>query len=292
MSKGSGLGTKLAAHANNIALHHSVFALPFAYMGAFLAAGGEPPFWTMVWITLAMVGARSTALALDNLIDLKYDKLHPRFTNRPMVTGIVKKGEVLVLIAVSMAAFVYAVWQLPRICLQLLPVAALPFIIYPYTKRFTSCCHGVLGLAIAMAPAGGWTAVRGTVFDLPQLVLCLAVGIWIGAFDVVYGSQDEEFDRANGLHSMATMFTAAGALKIARICHAASIICFLALGQMLSLGACYYLGVGIAAVTLVYQHSIVSATDFHRLTQVYFMRNGIVSVAMFFCTWADLYLKG
>jgi len=291
LTEQTGLGEKLAAHANNIALHHSVFALPFAYMGAFLAAGGEPPFWTMVWITLAMVGARSAALALDNLIDLKYDKLHPRFTKRPMVTGIVKKWEVLVLIAVSLAAFVYAVWHLPRICLQWLPVAAVPFVIYPYTKRFTFACHGVLGLAIAMAPAGGWTAVKGTVFDIPQLVLCLAVGIWIGAFDVVYGSQDEEFDKANGLHSLATLLTAGGALKVARICHALCIGCFAWLGQLLGLGACYYFGVAIAAGTLVYQHSIVSATDFHRLTQVYFMRNGIVSVAMFLCTWADFYLR-
>lgn len=285
----TGIGEKLAAHANNIALHHSVFALPFAYMGAFLAAGGEPPFLTMVWITLAMVGARSAALALDNLIDLKYDKFHPRFTKRPMVTGIVKKGEVLALIAISMAVFIYAVWQLPVICLKLLPLAALPFIIYPYTKRFTSLCHGVLGLAIAMAPAGGWVAVRGSI-EMPQIVLCLAVGIWIGAFDVVYGAQDEEFDKAHGLHSIATMFTAKGALTIARICHIASILCFLMLGYMMKLGLLYYAGVGIASVTLIYQHSIVSADDFHRLTQVYFMRNGVVSVAMFLFTWADLCL--
>lgn len=280
---------KLDAHARNIALHHSIFALPFAYMGAFLASGGVPPVNELIWITVAMVGARSAALALDNLIDLKYDKLQPRFASRPMVTGEVTKCEAVLLIIIALSAFAFAVLQLKPICFKLLPVAALPFIVYPYTKRFTFACHGVLGLAIAMAPAGGWVAVRGTI-DVEQIILCAAVGIWIGAFDAVYGAQDEEFDRANGLNSLATRFTAAGALKIARACHAVSILLFIALGVMLRLNPLYYVGVLIAAITLVYQHSIVSATDFSRLTQVYFMRNGIVSAAMFLCTWLSFYI--
>lgn len=281
---------KIEAHVRNIALHHSVFALPFAYMGAFLAAGGLPPANELIWITVAMVGARSAALALDNLIDLKYDKLHPRFVKRPMVTGDVTRGEAAGLIIISLLAFAFAVWHLKPICLKLLPVAAFPFIIYPYMKRITFACHGVLGLAIAMAPAGGWVAVRGTI-DLPQIVLCTAVGIWIGAFDAVYGAQDEAFDRANGLHSLATKFTAAGALRIARFCHAVCIVFFVILGIMLELNWPYFAGVFIAGLTLIYQHSIVNAKDFSRLTQVYFMRNGIVSIAMFICTWSSFYVK-
>ena len=276
--------SKLAAHAKNIALHHSVFALPFAYTGAFLAGGGPPDWQTLLWITVAMVGARSAALALDNLIDLKYDRQHPRFTDRPMVTGAVRRWEVIVMIVLNLAALFYAVLQLKPVCLELLPLAALPFLIYPYMKRITFACHGVLGLAIAMAPAGGWVAVRGTI-DAPMLVLCLAVGIWIGAFDAVYGAQDEAFDRAHGLHSLATQFTAGGALRIARWCHVLCILCFVAVGMMLRLHWPYFVGVAMAAVTLVYQHHIVSASDFHRLTQVYFMRNGIVSIAMFLFTW-------
>ena len=188
---------KIGAHIENIALHHTIFDLPFAYMGAFLAAQGWPGWGTLLWITLAITGARSAALAIDNLVDLKYDKVHPRFTRRPMVTGAVTKGGVLFLIALSFAVCLYAVAQLPPVCLQLLPLAALPFVIYPFMKRFSFACHGVLGLAIAMAPAGGWVAVRGEI-DAPMLLLCLAVGIWIGAFDAVYGTQDETFDRAHG----------------------------------------------------------------------------------------------
>ena len=276
--------SKLVAHAKNIALHHSIFALPFAYTGAFLAADGLPDGWILFWITIAMVGARSAALALDNLIDLKYDKLHPRFRERPMVTGEVRPWEAVLLILLSLLALLYAVLQLKPICLQLLPLAALPFIVYPYMKRITFACHGVLGLAIAMSPAGGWVAVRGTI-DLPMVVLCTAVGMWIGAFDAVYGAQDEAFDRAHGLHSLATQFTAAGALRIARISHALCIVCFVAVGLLQGLHWPYFAGVAVAALTLVYQHSIVRADDFHRLTQVYFMRNGIVSIAMFLFTW-------
>ena len=280
---------KIGAHIENIALHHTIFDLPFAYMGAFLAAQGWPGWGTLLWITLAITGARSAALAIDNLVDLKYDKVHPRFTRRPMVTGAVTKGGALFLIALSFAVCLYAVAQLPPVCLQLLPLAALPFVIYPFMKRFSFACHGVLGLAIAMAPAGGWVAVRGEI-DAPMLLLCLAVGIWIGAFDAVYGTQDETFDRAHGLHSLATAVGAAGAVKIAQICHAVSIACFITLGLWLRLAPFYYVGVFIAAATLAYQHRIVDLTNFHWLTQRYFMRNGIVATALFLCTAASFWL--
>ncbi|MBQ7516154.1 MAG: 4-hydroxybenzoate octaprenyltransferase [Schwartzia sp.] len=278
---------KIEAHIRNIALHHTIFDLPFAYMGAFLAAGGVPKLSTLLWITLAITGARSAALAIDNLVDLKYDKVHPRFTRRPMVTGEVTKEEAVGLIIANLMICLFAVGQLPPICLKLLPLAALPFLVYPYMKRFTFACHGVLGIAIAMAPAGGWVAVRGTI-DFPMVVLCLAVGIWIGAFDAIYGAQDEAFDRAHGLHSLATALGAPQAMRLARWLHVLCVACFLLLGILCGLRWPYYLGVLIAALTLVYQHSIVAPYDFSRLTQVYFMRNGIVSVALFLCTWWSL----
>lgn len=279
--------SKLTAHINNIALHHSIFALPFAYMGAFLGARGVPTVSELLWITVAMVGARSAALAIDNLVDLKYDKLHPRFTKRPMVTGEVRPWEAILLIIVSLIVFLGAAAQLAPICLKVAPIAIFPFVIYPYMKRYTFCCHLVLGLALSMAPFGGWVAVTGSL-SLPVVMLGLAVGIWIAAFDVIYGCQDEEFDRQHGLHSMATQFTVPGALRIAKAMHGVCIICFVMVGWLMQLSPIYYVGVLVAAVTLIYQHSIVSASDLSRVTQVYFMRNGIVAIAIFCFTYVSL----
>ena len=280
---------KIGAHINNIALHHMVFALPFAYMSAFLAAGGMPPLAELFWITVAIAGARSAALALDNLADLKYDRQQPRLASRAMVRGDLKPREAKLSIVIYLIVCLVAVAQLRPICLMLLPVAVVPFLIYPYTKRFTFLCHLVLGIAISMAPAGSWVAVTGEI-SLPTVVLCLAVALWIGAFDAVYGSQDEAFDRSEGLHSLATQFTAHGALIICRFVHAASIACFYALGILMDLHWLYYIGVGVAGVSLVYQHRIVSADDYSRVTQVYFMRNGVVSISMLIFTVASLYL--
>ena len=281
------MNINFAAHANNTALHHTVFSLPFAYMAAFLAASGLPPLWDLFWITLAIVGARSAALTLDNLSDLKYDRLQPRHRKRALVSGALSRREAKLSLILYLAVFLLAVSMLKPICLKLLPLAALPFMIYPFTKRFTCLCHAVLGLAIAMAPAGGWVAVRGTI-ELPLIVLCVSVALWIGAFDAVYGAQDEAFDKSHGLHSLATEFTATGALELAKFAHAVSIFGFFSLGIMQGLSFWYFVGVAIAALTLAYQHSIVSARDFSRVTQVYFMRNGIVSIAMFAFTWLSL----
>ena len=279
---------KLKAHVENIALHHTIFDLPFAYMGAFLAARGVPEISVLLWITLAITGARSAALALDNMIDLKYDKVHPRFKRRPMVTGAVTMREAALLTAASLMVCVAAVLQLPPVCIKLLPLAAIPFLIYPFMKRVTFFCHGVLGIAIAMAPAGGWVAVRASI-DAPMIMLCLAVGLWIGAFDAVYGAQDENFDKAHGLHSLATKVGVPTALKMARALHGACVVCFVLVGLMTGRTWPYYVGVLIAALTLVYQHRIIAPYDFSSLTQAYFMRNGVVSVAMFLCTlWSYL----
>jgi len=163
-------------------------------------------------------------------------------------------------------------------------VAAVPFIIYPFTKRFTAWCHLFLGVAIAMAPAGAWVAVTEKI-SLPMILLCVAVALWIGAFDAVYGAQDERFDKSHGLHSLATKYGAAGALNIARGLHVVSIVCFVIVGLILSLGGLYFVGVGIAALALIYQHAIVRPNDYREVTQAYFMRNGIVSIAIFIFTW-------
>ncbi len=275
---------KFKAHANNVALPHTIFSLPFALASAFMSTNGHPDAWTVVLILLAITSARWAAIAIDNLADLKYDKLQPRLSYRAMVRGEISKGEALIFVALCMVVLIVTVAQLPPICLKLLPVAAIPFVVYPFTKRFTPWCHLFLGLAIAMAPAGAWVALTEEI-SLPMIILCVAVALWIGAFDAVYGAQDERFDKSQKLHSLATRYGQAGALSIARLLHVVSIACFVTVGLLLDMGGLYFVGVFVAAVALIYQHAIVRPGDYREVTQAYFMRNGIVSVAIFVFTW-------
>lgn len=279
----------IKAHINNVALHHTIFDLPFAFMGAVLAANGHPSVHDLIWIALAITTGRAAALALDNLADLKFDSQQPRMSYRAMVSGKISKLEAKVFIAICLLLMMLSVMQLHPICIYLLPLAALPFLIYPFTKRFTGWCHLVLGVAIAMAPAGGWVGVSGQITS-PMVLLCMAVALWICGFDAMYGAQDEEFDKSQGLHSLAVSYGAPNAFKLASAMHVICIACFFTVGIMLSLGQIYFIGVGIAAGTLVYQHRIVSPTDFSQVTQAYFMRNGVVSVAIFVCTWLSFFL--
>lgn len=277
------LWQRLNAHLDNIAFYQTIFSLPFAYMAVLLASKGTVDWWTMLWVTMTIVSARSAALALDNMIDLKYDVDQPRFQQRPMVAGTVSRHGVHVLIGICAAVLVFSVLQLNPICIKLLPIAALPFVIYPFMKRYTCFCHYICGIAVAMAPAGGWVAVTGTI-DYPMVVLFLAVTLWIGGFDVVYGAQDEEFDKAHGLHSMAVALGAKNALLLAKITHVITLCIFFYLGQLLSLGYMYYVGVGIAGGVLYFQHQIIARQGFKAFNRLYYLRNGIVSVAIFLCT--------
>ncbi|WP_094604822.1 4-hydroxybenzoate polyprenyltransferase, mitochondrial [Sporomusa silvacetica DSM 10669] len=279
--------TKLKAHLDNIALSHSIFALPFAYMGAFLAAGSVPSSHDLIWITLAMIGARSAALALNNFIDLKYDKLHPRFTERPMVAGTVKPWEAIILIVACLVLFLVAAAQLQPLCLLLWPLALIPLVMYPYMKRFSWTCHLVLGLALAAAPVGAWIGVKGDI-SLAVLFLGLAVGVWIAGFDVIYGCQDVAFDKANGLNSMPVRFGVQGALRLSKIMHSISIAGFALVGLLLQLHFIYYFGVTLAGIVLIYQHIIISADNLSKVTQRYFMRNGLVGILLFIFTMLAL----
>ena len=279
--------TKLQAHANNIALPHAIFSLPFAFMGALMATDGKVSAWILFLIALAVTTARSAALAINNLVDLKYDKLQPRMNYRAMVRGEISKTEAIIFIISCLILLFVTVAQLPPICLKLLPLAALPFIIYPFTKRFTGFCHLVLGIALAMAPAGAWIASGGELFALPMILLAVAIMFWIAGFDAIYGAQDEKFDKRQKLHSLATEFGVSGAFIITKIWHLISILSLLALGVILNLGELYFVGVGVAAGTLIYQHIIVAPYDFSAVTQKYFLRNGVVSIALLIFTWLD-----
>jgi 4-hydroxybenzoate polyprenyltransferase len=278
---------KLKALLENIAFSHSVFALPFAYIGAILASGGLPSGHDVLWITIAMIGARSAALALNNFIDLKYDRIHPRFTKRPMVTGDVKPGEAVAFIVLSLSVFLLAAYNLHPAALKLWPLAVAPFVAYPYMKRFSWTCHLVLGLALAGAPIGAWIAIRGDI-NLTVALLGLSVGVWIAGFDVIYGCQDVGFDKTHGLKSMPVRFGIIGALRLAKLMHFVSIAGFVAVGVRYGLGYLYYAGVALAGAVLIYQHSIVKPDDLSQVTQKYFMRNGLVGIAIFLFTLADM----
>ena len=276
----------ISAHLNNIAFSHSIFSLPFSYMATFLAAGGVPDLNTLFFITVAIIFARAAAVSIDNIVDYEYDKKQVRLHNRALVSGKLSKKAAKIATVIYLAIFFAAVVKLPLICLKLLPLAVIPFIIYPYTKRITFLCHFVLGLAIAVAPAGAWIAVKGEFnLDEPLLVLCTAVALWIGMFDAIYGAQDERFDAANNLHSLATAFGAKTALKIAGFFHLISASLFVALGFIMHLPWIYFIGAGAAGGVLNYQYSIVKYNDFSRVNQRYFMRNGVVSIVMCVCTF-------
>lgn len=279
---------KLKAHIKNIALHHSIFALPFAYMGLFLAADGLPTFHDFFWVTLAMIGARSSALAMDNVVDLKFDRQQNRMSSRPLVSGALKPLEVIALIPLCLAVFLFSAWQLAPICIYLTPICLFFLLFYPYTKRFTFLCHYFLGVALAMAPAGGYIAVTNSL-SLGIIFLSAGVCLWIGSFDAIYGSQDYDFDNAHHLHSLATQFGVAKAQRIAAILHAVSIVCFILTGIYFDLNWLYYIGIVIAIITLIYQHRLITPYDFSHLTQVYFMRNGIVSIVVFVFTIISLF---
>ena len=279
--------TRIEAHVNNIALSHTIFDLPFALIAALLATNGQVDGLTVFLIVMAVTSGRAAAMAINNLADLKYDRLQPRMKYRAMVRGEISKPEALIFIFACLLVLVVTVAQLPPICLKLLPVAAVPFIIYPFTKRFTGWCHMFLGFAIAMAPAGGWVAAGGELFAPAMILICVALMLWMAGFDAMYGAQDERFDRAHGLHSLATEYGAKKAFELSKVFHIISITCMILTGIILGLGWIYFLGVAVAAVTLVYQHAIVSPRDFSQVTQAYFMRNGIVSVAILICTWLN-----
>ena len=281
----SWLITKIKAHLHNTLFYQTIFSLPFAIMGALIGAGGNLPANAIWWIIVTIFCARSAALAIDNFVDLKYDKIQSRMANRPMVRGLIGKKEALTFIVICFIGLIYAVNQLHPICLYLLPAAAMPFVVYPFMKRFTCLSHIWLGVSIAMAPAGGWVAVTGEIFNPIMILLAAAVVLWIAGFDIVYGAQDEAFDREQGLNSMAVAFGVKRAMEIAAVLHIFSIVCFGLVGFIAALGKIYFIGVAIAGVTLICQHYVVRDYDFSRVNHVYFLRNGLVSIAIGICTW-------
>ncbi|HWD00732.1 MAG TPA: UbiA-like polyprenyltransferase [Candidatus Sulfopaludibacter sp.] len=276
-----------------IKFEHSVFALPFALTGALLAfraRGYAGQLWTtLLWIVVAMVGARSAAMAFNRLVDAGIDARNPRTRSRHIPAGILGRGFAWCFVAGSSLIFVAAAWQLNPLCLLLSPLALAVVFFYSFTKRFTSFSHLVLGFSLGIAPAAAWIAVSGSL-DPRILWLTAAVTFWTGGFDIIYSCQDYEFDRSEGLHSLPHRLGIPRALRLAQLLHVLMIFCLAALVASLHLGMLAVAGVVAVASLLVYEHTIVKPTDLSRVNAAFFTMNGYVSV-LFFVFWAaDIFL--
>lgn len=269
---------------------HTVFALPFALLAAVLAAGGAPPAGKVFWILVAMVGARSAAMAFNRVADRAIDAANPRTASREIPAGRVSVLSASVFCALSAAVFVFAAWRLNPLCLALSPVALAVVLGYSYTKRVTALSHLVLGLGLAIAPVGAWAAVTGAL-ALPPIVLGLSVLFWVAGFDVIYSLQDEAFDRAHGLFSLPARLGARRALDVSTLFHALSLVLLYAVFVLVGGGLLFGVGVVLAGVFLVRQHVLVKPGDLSRVDGAFFTANGWLSVAVFVCGAADVFLR-
>jgi 4-hydroxybenzoate polyprenyltransferase len=266
---------------------HSIFALPFALCGAMLAAGGLPTLRQLVWIVVAMVSARSAAMAFNRVADASIDAANPRTQTRALPAGTLSPTFVTSFVVVSCAMFVLSASQLNRLALALSPVALAVVLLYSYTKRFTRWSHLVLGFALGIAPAAAWIAVRGSL-DPRILLLTAAVTFWVGGFDVLYACQDYEFDRQSDLHSIPRYIGIKGALAVARAFHIVMLVLLIALVIVFGLGKLAITGVVAVAVLLAYEHTLVSPRDLSKLNAAFFTMNGVISIVFFGFVAADL----
>jgi 4-hydroxybenzoate polyprenyltransferase len=280
-------GRKLRTFLDSIKFEHTIFALPFAYLGVALAARaqhGWPGLGPLIWVTLAMAGARTVAMAVNRLADASMDALNPRTANRALPQRLLKPAEMAGFALLAGGVMVFSAAQLNPLCLALSPVAALFLVGYSYTKRFTWLCHLVLGLTDGIAPIGGWLAINPTISVanlVPPLLLGLAVAAWVGGFDLIYSCQDVAFDRAHGLYSIPSRFGAQRALEISEMMHGASIGLLAAVGGLLGLAWPFWIGVGVAAWLLIWEHRLVHPEDFSQLDVAFFNMNGYIAVSVF-----------
>jgi 4-hydroxybenzoate polyprenyltransferase len=269
-----------------IKFEHSVFALPFALVGALLAAranGGLPTWRQILWIVAAMVGARSAAMTMNRIADREYDRRNPRTANRALPAGELSVGFAWAFTILASAVLVIAAWQLNRLALELSPVALLILFFYSYTKRFTSWSHFVLGFCLGISPAAAWIAIRGSL-DARMLILCAAVTLWVGGFDVLYACQDVEFDRAAGLHSIPKKLGIAKALLFARSMHVVMVALLAWLAWSFHLAWPAWAGIAVVAALLGYEHSLVKPNDLSKMNAAFFAVNGYISL-LFLLFW-------
>ena len=274
-----------------IKIEHTLFALPFAFLGAVLAARGIPTAWQIIWIIVAMVGARSTAVAFNRIADKDYDARNPRTRTRAIPAGALSVTFVWGFTIISAAIFFVAAAMLNRLTLLLSPVALASIVLYSYTKRWTLLSHLILGWCLAIAPTGAWIAVRGTIDSPVPLLLSLVVMLWTAGFDVLYACQDYDFDRREGLHSIPTRFGIARSLWISRALHAGAFAALVALYFTTNLGVLALTGIIATGALLIYQHTLVRADDLRRLNAAFFTTNAFVSVILLLTFGSAVFLK-
>ena len=287
----TGVYKKTVIFLEMIKFSHTIFALPFAFSAAFLAANGLPSTRQLLFIALAMVGARTAAMSLNRLIDAKIDAKNPRTATRAIPAGALSPASVLIAIIASTGLLFYAAYQLNPLCFILSPVALGFLVLYSYCKRFTSLAHVVLGICLAGAPIGAWIALRGSI-DPPAITLGLLVLFWVAGFDILYALQDLSFDRESGLHSIPVKFGVQGSLWTARVFHLLTVVLFFLLMQQLSLGSWFLAGIISMTGMLLYEHWLLRAGDLSKLDAAFFTMNGYISITFLVSTVLDIFLKG
>ncbi len=273
-----------------VRFEHSVFALPFALLGALLAADGLPRSWQIFWIIVAMVAGRSAAMAFNRIVDLHYDAANPRTASRELPTGKLSVRFAGSFTLVSAALLVFAAYQLNPLAFKLSPAALAILLLYSYTKRFTALTHWALGFCLGMAPAAAWIAIRGTL-DWQVLVLTAAVMLWVAGFDIIYACQDVDFDRQVGLHSLPKRLGIARALWTSRAMHLLMLALLLWLAQLTLAGVLTYVGLAVVAALLTYEHALVKPSDLSRVNTAFFTVNGFISVLLFLFWGFDILLR-
>jgi 4-hydroxybenzoate polyprenyltransferase len=269
-----------------IKIEHSVFALPFALVGALLAAraaGGLPTWRQILWIVVAMVGARSAAMTMNRIADIEYDRRNPRTANRALPAGELTVRFASLFVILSSAVLLLAAWQLNPLALKLSPVALAVLFFYSYTKRFTTWSHFVLGFSLGISPAAAWIAIRGSL-DWRMLILCAAVTLWVGGFDVLYACQDVEFDKAAGLFSIPKRFGILRAMEVARTMHTVMVLLLGWLAWSFHLPWPAWAGIGVVSALLGYEHSLVKPNDLSKMNAAFFTVNGYISL-LFLLFW-------
>jgi 4-hydroxybenzoate polyprenyltransferase len=277
-----------------VKIEHSVFALPFAYVAALAAgfrASGSVHWVDLVLVTVAMVAARTFAMAANRIIDRRIDAQNPRTATRELVTGVVAVRTAVIGSVVALVVFLAAAAALDWLCLALAPAAVVPLVVYPYAKRFTDFPQVILGIAQAVAPIGAWIAITGH-WSWAAVVLGLAVGTWIGGFDLIYACQDVEVDRRIGVRSVPARFGVRAALVASLVTHVVTFALFVVFGLMEHFGALWWVGIGLTAVAFGYEHAIVRPTDLSKVNRAFFTANGFVGIALFVFALADLVVRG
>ncbi len=278
---------KIKTMLEMIKFKHTVFALPFAFIGAFLAANGVPDLKTFILVIIAMFGARTCAMAFNRIVDHKFDAANPRTANRAIPAGEVSLSESWLMVIISGLVFFLACWFLNSLTFILAPFALTLTLVYSLTKRFTSLCHVVLGVALAFAPIGGWVAVTGSLEGFPW-VLSLGVLFWVAGFDCIYACLDADFDRKTGLHSLPAKLGRKRAFNLAVIFHIIAFILFTITGVLTDLNWIYFIGIAITGAALFYQHFIISPDDLSHIKMSFFSMNGIISITLFIATFLSL----